>query len=71
MDPYSARARALLTSKRVAFEERPLPKHMSDMLQLTGSTEAPQIVINGVAVGGYEKLSSLELRGELDKLLRS
>ncbi len=70
VDPYSARARAFLTAKRIAFEERELPAHSQEMILRTGSSQVPQILINGISIGGFEELGSLELRGELDKLLR-
>jgi glutaredoxin len=56
--------------KEVDFEEREIPAFADEMLEVTGSASAPQIVVHGVVVGSFEELGSLELRGELDRLLR-
>ncbi len=70
LDPYSVRAKKLLEAKRVPYVEKLLPEHAEEMERLTGSKHAPQILIGGVHIGSYEQLGSLELKGELDALLR-
>lgn len=70
LDPYSHRAKALLTMKRVAFIEKKIPEHQIEMERVTGSSETPQIVINGRAIGSFDALGSLELQGKLDELLK-
>lgn len=68
-DPYSIRACTLLRMKEINFVEKKLPEYAKEMFNVTGSGAAPQIVINGRSIGGFDVLSSLELRGELDRLL--
>lgn len=68
-DPYSARACTLLRMKGVAFVERKLPEHADEMLKATGSRAAPQIIVHGRPIGGFDQLGSLDLKGELDRLL--
>jgi glutaredoxin len=68
-DPYSVRACTLLRMKQIDFVEKQLPEYAEEMFRVTGSGVAPQIVINGRCIGGFDVLGSLELRGELDRLL--
>ncbi len=68
-DPYTHRARTLLTMKGIAFVEKPLPLHYDEMKTVTGGAEGPQLVIDGKAIGGFDALGSMDLRGELDRLL--
>ena len=68
-DPYSVRACTLLRMKNVDFIEKQLPEHADEMFRITGSGVAPQIVIHGRCIGSFDVLGSLELRGELDRLL--
>ncbi len=68
-DPYSVRACTLLRMKNVDFIEKKLPEYAEEMFRVTGSGVAPQIVINGRCIGSFDVLGSLELRGELDRLL--
>ncbi len=68
-DPYSVRACTLLRMKEVTFETRDVSHYADEMLIVTGNSIAPQIVINGRAIGNFEALGSLELKGELDRLL--
>jgi glutaredoxin len=72
-DPYSVRACTLLRMKGVTFVEKEVaaPGVVDEMLRVTGSSSTPQIVIHGTVVGGFEELGSLELKGELDRLLHS
>jgi glutaredoxin 3 len=70
LDPYSIRAKKLLEMKGVGYTEKQLPEHAAEMERLTASKSTPQIIINGSHIGSYEQLSSLELQGKLDALLR-
>ncbi len=70
---YCFRAKALLDSKGVAYEEfdttmgGPL---RAEMLQRAPrSRTVPQIFIGGVHVGGSDDLAALERTGKLDLLL--
>ncbi len=68
-DPYSVRACTLLRMKEVVFETRDVSHYADEMVAVTGCAVAPQIVIHDRAIGDFEALGSLELRGELDRLL--
>jgi len=72
--PYCARARELLESKRIVFEEIDIearPEARAEMLSRSGRHTVPQIFIAGTHVGGCEDLLDLEARGGLDKLLQT
>jgi glutaredoxin 3 len=47
------------------------PERRAEMTRLTGRTSVPQIFINGRHVGGYQELTELNRRGELDDMLRA
>jgi glutaredoxin 3 len=70
-DPYTVRARALLNAKGIHFTEKTLPEHLDEMQRVTGAPDGPQILIGGRAIGGFDALGSLELRGELDRLVQA
>ena len=71
--PFCVRAKALLNSKQVTFEEI----DVSDDSELRetmvrragGRRTVPEIFVNDRIIGGYDELRALELRGELDVLL--
>ena len=69
--PYCDRAKILLKNKGVAFQEKLLTTHeeMMDLKKKTGWMTFPQIFIGGKMVGGYDDLSELDEKGELDTLL--
>jgi glutaredoxin 3 len=71
--PYCMRAKALLRSKSVAFEEIDVgrdPKLREEAMRLSGGRRTvPQIFIDGRSIGGYDELYALEQAGELDRLL--
>jgi glutaredoxin 3 len=71
--PYCARAKALLDSKGVAYEEIFAPNGSEARRQATersgGRTTVPQVFIDGKAVGGSDDLAALERAGRLDALL--
>lgn len=71
--PFCHRAKALLQSKGVAFEEIDVtddPELRQKMVQLSGGRRTvPEIFINGRIIGGYDELHALDARGELDPLL--
>ena len=72
--PYCDRAKSLLKSKCVSFEEINLEGQMEKFVELkqkTGMMTVPQIFINDQLVGGYTELAELESKGELDTLLKS
>lgn len=71
--PYCSRAKRLLDSKGVAFEEIDItmggPKRKEMLERAPGHTTVPSIFIDGKHVGGSDDLARLEARGELDTLL--
>ena len=70
--PYCMRAKQLLQSKKVAFEEIKVdgkPAMRAEMAQKAGRTSVPQIWIGDTHVGGCDDLFALERAGKLDALL--
>ena len=71
---YCARAKALLTSKNVAFEEISVDGDVAKQEEMTkranGGWTVPQIFIGTKHVGGCDDLHALERAGELDALLK-
>lgn len=70
---YSARAKALLDEKGVAYEEHEIsmggPKRAEMLERANGSTTVPQIFIGDAHIGGCDDLFALERDGKLDALL--
>lgn len=71
--PYCSRARALLESKQVAFEEIDIDSgqglRATMVARAGGRTSVPQIFIGDVHVGGSDDLHALDAEGKLDSLL--
>ena len=70
--PFCFRAKALLQSKQVEFEEIDVtedPERRAEMEQLSQRRTVPQIFINGKSIGGYDDARRLDASGELDLLL--
>lgn len=71
---YCRRARALLESKGVAFNEIDvdmIPGARAEMVARGGGDTVPQIFIGGHAVGGCDELQALDAAGRLDPLLKN
>jgi len=70
---YCARAKELLRSKRVEFEEYDItmggPKRAEMLERANGGTTVPQIFIDGQHIGGSDRLAALDREGRLDALL--
>jgi glutaredoxin 3 len=69
---YCVRAKGLLDSRGVAYEEVGLdddPGFRARLHELTGGWTLPQIVIDGRPIGGYTELWRLDRAGRLDELL--
>ncbi len=71
--PYCARAKALLKSKGVSFNELEVdgnPELIAESVKRSdGMRTVPQIFIENYHVGGYDDLSSLDQNGKLDSLI--
>ena len=71
---YCARARRLLQSKGVVFEEIDVdtnPGGRAEMIARShGGRTVPQIFIGEAHVGGSDELLALERAGQLDSLLK-
>ena len=70
--PYCLRAKRLLKSKGVAYDEICVDGRAdlrADMAARAGRNSVPQIWIDDTHVGGCDDLHELEWRGELDALL--
>jgi glutaredoxin 3 len=68
---YCVRAKALLQSKGIEFEEISLdddPAFRQKLFELTGGWTVPQIVIDGKPIGGYTELYRLAREGRLERL---
>ena len=72
--PYCSRARELLKSKGVDFEEIDVdarPEARAEMTARSGRRTVPQIFIGATHVGGCDDLHALEASGRLDTLLKT
>ena len=70
--PYCMRARRLLSSKGVEFEDIDVGADAAlwkTMASLSGRDTVPQIFINDQFIGGFDQLYALEKAGKLDELL--
>lgn len=70
--PYCVRAKQLLKSKNLAFQEIHVdqdPEKLEEMIQKSGRRTVPQIFINGKAIGGCDDLFALSQSGQLNDLL--
>lgn len=72
--PFCVRAKALLRRKGVGVTEINLDGDMQARDALVhktgGQRTVPQIWVGSVHVGGFDELSALDRRGDLDPLLR-
>lgn len=73
--PFCHRAKALLTSKNVTFEEidvsRDFALREKMMERAHGRRTVPQIFIGDAHIGGSDDLAELERAGKLDALLQA
>jgi len=73
--PFCHRAKQLLTSKGVKFNEIDVsssPELRAEMRKRAdGRHTVPQIFIGGQGIGGSDELQELEDAGELDRLLKA
>ena len=69
---YCVRAKALLDTKQIEYEEINLdddPHFRQRLLDLTGGWTVPQILVDGKPIGGYTELWRLDKGGWLDEQL--
>ena len=70
--PYCVRAKRLLDSKGVAYQEIAVtgnPQLEREMARRSGGKTAPQVFIHGKGVGGADELQALDASGDLDRML--
>ena len=70
--PYCAKAKALLRSKQLDYQEIDITSDAEgeqDMITRSRRRTVPQIFVDGQSVGGYDDLAQLNATGELDRLL--
>ena len=72
--PYCVRAKQLLDSKKVSYEEIRIDLHpelRDEMIERSGGRRTvPQIFINDQAIGGCDDMFELEKKGQLNPLLK-
>jgi glutaredoxin 3 len=69
---YCVRAKVLLDSRGIAFDEIQLDDDVhfrQKLLDLTGGWTVPQILIDGKPIGGYTELWRLDKSGRLAEQL--
>jgi glutaredoxin 3 len=69
---YCARVKGLLRSRDLEFAEINLagdPGARVELAQRTGMMTFPQVLIDGVLVGGFHEVEAAALSGRLDELL--
>lgn len=72
--PYCMRAKSLLKSKNVPFENIDVGNDKSlwkKMEKLSGRNTVPQVFVNGQALGGFDDINLLDRQGKLDTLLNT
>ena len=70
--PYCNKAKALLASKELAYEEIDTTHDEArerEMIERSRRQTVPQVFVDGVSVGGYDDLARLNSTGELDRML--
>ena len=68
---YCRTAKALLSKRRIAYEEINLardPEGRAELVRLTGMMTFPQVVIDGRPLGGYQELVRADRDGALAEL---
>lgn len=69
---YCQRAKSLLDSKGVSYEERLVddePGLRAEVARRSGRRTMPQAFVDGEPLGGYDDLAALERDGRLDGIL--
>ncbi len=66
---WCVRAKALLESKGLEYEEIDISQNSEralEMVERTGRRTVPQVFINNQAIGGFDELSAMNRAGKLD-----
>jgi glutaredoxin 3 len=70
---YCSRAKALLDSKGIVYEEYDItlggPRKAEMLSRMPGAMTVPQILIAGEIVGGSDDLAALDRSGKLDAMM--
>lgn len=72
MCPFCTRAKRLLDERGVSFEEVDVtidPEQRDAMVEVTGRRTIPQILIDGLPIGGFSELAELDRNGALAALV--
>lgn len=70
--PFCSSAKALLNKRGISYEEINLardPDGRQQLIETTGMTTFPQIVIDGQSIGGFTELLAADRAGQLPALL--
>ena len=71
--PYCIRAKSLLDSKGVSYEEYDItmggPKRAEMQQRVPGAMTVPQILVNDEPLGGSDDIAALDRAGKLDAIL--
>ena len=71
--PYCVRAKGLLDSKGVSYEEYDItmggPKRAEMQERIPGARTVPQVLVDGRPLGGSDDIAALDREGKLDALL--
>ncbi|WP_242337915.1 glutaredoxin 3 [Anaeromyxobacter sp. SG66] len=71
--PYCVRAKALLSSKGVAYKEVSVEGDdalRAWLVEKSGQMTVPQVFVGARSLGGFSDLDALDREGRLDPLLR-
>jgi glutaredoxin 3 len=72
--PYCMRARSLLESKGVVYEDIGIdanPQMRQEMMKRSGRHTVPQIWVGEQHIGGFDDMYLLERQGDLDELINA
>ncbi len=68
---YCRTAKALLDKRGIPYDEINLardPAGRAELVRLTGMMTFPQVMIDGVSIGGYQELARADRAGRLAEL---
>ncbi len=71
--PFCTRAKALLNSREIPFEEinvDRVPGFREKLVEMTGRMTVPQIMVDGEPIGGFDDIARLDRNGELLALVQ-